>query len=122
MIKIGKSASNISVYSCQPKDRYELMDIIHDRIEQEGTNCDLNDIDVSKITDMSYLFYVSDFNGDISKWDVSNVEVMVFMFGKSTFNRDISKWKINKNCYTEHMFYNCPIKEEYKPLIFQNKI
>ena len=122
MIKIGKSVANISVYTYQPKDKKELIEIIDDRIEQEGPNCDLNDIDTSLITDMSHLFYKSRFNGNISRWDVSNVENIGWMFSWSKFNGDISKWKINKNCYNYHMFYNCPIKEEYKPLIFQNKI
>ena len=57
MIKIGNNISDFSVYSCQPKTRGELNVIIGDRISKEGSNCDLNDVDVSLITDMSGLFY-----------------------------------------------------------------
>ena len=139
MIKIGNNLSEWSVYSCQPKKTYELKKIIKDRISKEGHNCDLNDIDVSLITDMSYLFYGSKFDGDISRWDVSNVinmtgmfdrskfnqdisnwylskvKKMDFMFCFSKFNQDISKWKIDKDCNTDDMFEDCPIRDEYKP-------
>ena len=165
MIKIGNNISEFSVYSCQPKTYDELKEIIKDRISKEGSNCDLNDIDVSLITDMTGLFMGSKFNGDISKWDVSNVknmswmfdeswfngdisnwdvsnvtnmwcmfnkskfdqdisnwnvsnvEFMGWMFAFSKFNQDISNWKINKDCKTVGMFKNCPIKEEYKPIL-----
>ena len=46
----------------------ELKALIKQRIEEQGPNCDLNDIDVSRITDMSYIFFRSPFKGDISKW------------------------------------------------------
>ena len=96
MIKIGNNLSEFSIYSCQPKTKKELVEIIEDRISKEGHNCDLNDIDTSLITDMSYLFFQSNFNGDISKW------------------------KINKDCETRHMFEDCPIKEEFKPKSLQS--
>ena len=81
-LKIGNNLSEWSAYSCQPKDKEELEQIIKDRISKEGPNCDLNDIDVSLIDDMSKLFAESEFNGDISKWDVSNVINMEGMFYK----------------------------------------
>ena len=134
-LKLGKSR-----YSCQPKTKKELKDIITQRIKDEGNEVDLNDIDVSKITDMSDLFY-SNFNGNISKWDVSNVTDMNYMFsGCRSFNQDISSWDVSKVTdmsnmffwceafnqdisawnisnikYSLNMFYNCPIKEKYKP-------
>ena len=142
-LKIGKNLSKFSAYSCQPKTKNELIKIIKDRIAENGTDCDLNDIDTSLITDMSGLFYRSPFNGDISKWNVLNVESMADMFNKSAFNGDISnwdvskvrymgwmfaysnfdgdlsKWNVDNNCMTGNMFYECPIKNEHKPRLLQ---
>ena len=120
MIKIGKNISEFSVYSCQPKTKDELKKIIEDRISKEGPNCDLNDIDVSLITDMSCLFFDSKFNGDISKWDTSNVANMSYMFSGSNFNQDISNWKIKTGCNTKNIFAGCPIKKKYKPKLLQS--
>ena len=114
-LKIGKNLSEWSSYSCQPKTKDELKKIIKDRISKDGTNCDLNDIDTSLITDMSYLFRESKFNGDISEWDVRNCKSMQRMFQYSHFNHDISKWKIDKDCDTYYMFIESQIKKEYKP-------
>ena len=143
MIKIGKNISEFSIYSCQPKTKKELKKIIEDRISKEGSNCDLNDIDVSLIDDMSWLFYISKFNGDISKWNVSKVENMSYMFNdakfngdisnwnvsnvqnmtnmfaNSNFNQDISNWKINSRCHLDYAFYLCRIRKEYKPKSLQ---
>ena len=80
-LKIGKNISKFSTYSCQPKTKEELKEIIKERMKTNGPDCDLNDIDVSLVKDMSFLFCRSKFNGDISKWDVSNVESMDSMFG-----------------------------------------
>ena len=90
IIKKSNKQSNNN-YKYFPETKKELKDIIKQRIKQEGNKVDLNDIDVSKITDMSHLFELTDFNGDISNWDVSNVTDM------------------------RYMFVNCPIKEKYKP-------
>ena len=72
----------------------ELIEIINRRIEEQGFECNLNDIDVSKVTDLSGLFYKSEFNGNISQWDVSNVKSMKEMFQGSRFNGDLSKWNV----------------------------
>jgi hypothetical protein len=39
------------------------------------------------------------------------------MFSYSNFNGDISNWKIKPDCRTSDIFYKCPIKDEYKPII-----
>ena len=57
-------------YKYFPETKDELQDIIKQKIEKEGNECNLNDIDVSKITDMSFLFLdikLKKFNGDISE-------------------------------------------------------
>ena len=79
-------------------------------------NGDISKWDVSNVTKMSCMFDSSDFNGDISDWNISNVTDMSYMFFGSKFNRDLSKWIIKiKDCNTEDMFKGCPIKDEYKP-------
>ena len=117
-----------------PTTREELEDEISIRLSRGQTN--LNDIDTSKITDMSYLFFADkrdlrnldiskwdtsnvtdmhnmfyncfDFNCDLSKWNVSNVEDMSNMFdGCRKFNSDLSKWKVSKVKDMKYMFYNC---------------
>ena len=77
-------------YKYFPQTWDELQNIIEQRIEQEGNEVDLNDIDVSNITDMSYLFLNQQFNCDISKWNVSNVKYIEFMF---TFCQIENKYK-----------------------------
>ena len=82
-------------YNLRPNSALELKKLIGQRIKEQGPNCDLNDIDVSRVKDMSYLFYDSKFNGDISQWNVSGVENMSEMFCRSKFNGDISKWNVS---------------------------
>ena len=122
-------------YNYHPKTTDDLRKLVKKLIKERGENADLNDIDTSEITNMSYLFYDSNFNGDISKWDVSNVTNMTYMFFDSKFNGDISKWdvsnvkfmigmlmytkfngdisgwNINKECRTNVIFDGCPLEK-----------
>ena len=129
-------------YNYFPETKEELKEIINKRIKEEGYEVDLNDIDVSEITDMSELFAnMNEFNGNISEWDVSNVSNMYYMFlgcskfnqdisnwdvsnvinmhgmfwGCNNFNQDISKWDVSNVTDMSYMFYNCKLKEKYKP-------
>ena len=103
---IKKSTSFNHKYFPQTKE--ELREIIEQRIKIEGSEVDLNDIDVSRIIDMSDLFRGLDFNGNISEWDVSNVENMYRMFyGCKSFNQDISGWDVSKVLDMDSMFSGC---------------
>ena len=109
----------IKSYKYHPKDKFELREILEERLA-EDKNANLNDIDVSQITDVGYtnnqngkefnpLFKGLDpHNIDISKWDVSNIKRMNCMFdGCEHFNCDLSKWDVSnvENMYC--MFDGC---------------
>ena len=89
----------------------ELKRLIALRIKEHGSDCDLNDIDVSHITDMSYMFYDSTFKGDISKWDVSNVTNMDSMFCNTIFDGDISGWDVHNLRDMSYMFIYSPLSD-----------
>ena len=103
-----------------PKTKAELIKCFEDKLEKYGlgtkdNQLNLNDIDVSQITDMSQLFdnYRTSNNGerlnlyiDISEWDVSNVENMEFMFRLTKFNGDISNWDVSNVEDMSFMFDN----------------
>ena len=108
--------SNMYVY--YPETKKELREIIIQRIKDCGPECNLNNIDVSNIEDMSDLFSANEynygnkifrnFNGDISLWNVSNVKDMSGMFyGCINFNCDLSHWDVSNVKYMDIMFYMC---------------
>ena len=112
VIKKNKSTE----YKYFPETKEELQDIILRRIKAEGNKVDLNDIDTSKITDMSKLFADLSFNGNISDWNVSNVTDMNRMFsGCKNFNSDISNWDVSNVINNTSIFAFCPIEEKYRP-------
>ena len=94
-----------------------MENILEQLIKERGNEGDFNDIDTSKITDMSKLFdRMTKFNGDISEWDVSNVTNMSWMFYYcKSFNQNISNWNVSKVEYNYNIFFNCPIEKKYKP-------
>lgn len=140
--KFKLSSKNIGhKYNYCPKDKTELVKLIIELIKKRGYDADLNDIDVSKITnmgtlfnfnrdminfngdisewdvsnveDMTAMFFASKFNGDISEWDVSNVNDMSMMFCQSNFNRkeDLENWNVNNVESMKNIFFHCPLEK-----------
>ena len=97
-------------YNYRPQTRSELDKIIEKLLDERGPDADLNDIDVSAITNMSELFSrVDPRKIDISKWNVSNVDDMSHMFENcENFNSDLSSWNVSNVTDMADMFYNCP--------------
>ena len=132
------SKSKVNTYNYHPKDKNELKKLIEKLIKERGNEANLNDIDTSQITDMSYVFMNSTFDGDISNWDVSNVEYMHHMFFNSkftgekrnlsnwdvskvkdmscmfswsNFNSNISNWDVSNVKNIDGIFFNCPLQD-----------
>ena len=68
------------------------------------------------VENMSGMFSgASSFNQPIGDWEFPNVTDMRNMFSNATsFNQDLSKWDLKGKKKTK-IFYDCPIKKEYKP-------
>ena len=92
--------SNTRSATLTPKSKDELRSIIVEETKRQGPDANLNFIDTSLITDMSYLFSVGGFSiGSIKidEWDVSNVKNMSYMFmGCSKLKCDLSGWDVSK--------------------------
>ena len=102
---------NETMNKVTPKIKVELREIIEKELERQGCDADLNFIDTSQITDMSYLFKDMLIGHiKIDKWDVSNVTNMKEMFCRAYyFNCDLSRWDVSKvaNMYSMFAFaYN----------------
>lgn len=85
-----------------------IKQIVQKSLKKLGSDADLNFIDVSAVTDFSWLFDNADgnfdFTGDISNWDVSSARTFKGMFHKSSFNGDLSKWKFPNATDLSQMF------------------
>ena len=67
---------------------------------------EINNWDVSKVTDMSSMFYnTGAFNQPLNKWNVSNVEYMNSMFTfANSFNQPLNNWNVSKVKNMDSMF------------------
>ena len=104
-------SANTKSVRIRPTAKAELKDLIKLELVRQGPDADLNHIDVSQITDMSWLFNeLNPGNIKIDKWDVSNVTNMSWMFSFcKKFNADLSKWRTRVSNVTnmQSMFLGC---------------
>lgn len=79
--------------------------IVHDEIEFTLAQSK-HKVFTGQVTNMSWLFYDTSFNGDISYWDTSNVTNMAGMFfDAQSFNQPIGNWNISNVTDITSMFY-----------------
>lgn len=105
---LSKDEISRTTHKYFPTTYYELEEICTDHFINH--NYDLTDIDVSNITDFSYLFRNNiDANKiDVSNWDVSNGTCFRFMFADNKeFTADLSNWNVSKGVNFDYMFENC---------------
>ena len=92
-----------------PKTIKELRKEIQHRIDNKIF--DFNDIDISNIEDLSWLFAEENIiNIDISNWDVSHVKNMNAMFYNCRYLHtcgDLSSWDVSNVTDMTFMFSNC---------------
>ena len=116
-VQLSYTDEEITNLNNTPTNILQLVELIKYNVRLHGWTCDLNNIDVSNISNISGLFaqtwpYSTDvktydlnaFNGDISQWDVSNVTDMSFMFYHSNFTGDISQWDVSNTTNMYNMF------------------
>ena len=107
---IGKNI----IHKKQVSTKEELRKILVIRLSQDP-NADLNDIDVSKITNMGPMNnYKGLFEGldphniDISRWNIRNVKTMRGMFANCpNFNSNLSGWDVSNVEDMGFMFDGC---------------
>ena len=102
-------SSNTKALRIRPETKRELITLIFQELERQGPDADLNFIDTSLITNMTYLFHhFSIRNIKIDEWDVSNVTNMEGMFlGCSELNCDLSKWDVSNVTNMRSTFAGC---------------
>jgi len=133
-LRLGR---NIQKYNYHPKTFKELREIVYERAKTNKDDIlDLNDIDISNIDNLSYLFervdikavdmnnwdvsHVKDIHGMfwcndnieeiyIDEWDTSNIESFYGTFYKCKKLNilDLSNWKFDKCTEFDLMFKGC---------------
>ena len=108
--KLDKPINSEDHFDYFPETKQELIKNIEECLNSKNYN--LNCIDTSKITDMSYLFKnITLPNNEqiyFDKWNVSNVKDMSYMFANCYYiNPDLSSWNVSNVEYMTRMFENC---------------
>lgn len=110
-LKINKE-SGAHHYNYCPDSYSELRTLVRQLIRDRGEDADLNDIDISKVDNISNLFaYLEGVvvgKIKIDKWDVSHVIEMRSVFEDCDFfDADLSSWDVSNVEDMQEMFLGC---------------
>jgi len=113
LLDVNDRIINLEVYIFEKKQ--ELVDAFNGLCINRNTACliygEIKNWDISKITDLSNLFFEKSTFGNsdrdnISNWNTSNVTDMSGMFyGATDFNKDIRRWIIQIMTNVNLIFY-----------------
>lgn len=79
---------------------------VSDRAKALQLYGDINDWDVSRVTNMDALFRYLSFNDRIDRWDVRKVTSMGHMFAfVKDFNQPLNTWRVEQVTDMRHMFH-----------------
>ena len=108
-ILINKSSKFINKIKVESLE--QLQALIRERYNNNKSFIDLNDLDISELDDLSYIFHGSDIEVvDISGWDTSNVTTMENMFSFCDKLKNIigiENLDVSKLEDANSMFYCC---------------
>lgn len=95
-----------------------LRECIKTAQEEQGPNCDLNHLDISKVTDLSNLFADCTGQPDVSRWDVRQVNNMSNMFVRADYCGDLSAWQPEQLHIAVTMLTRHSLREMPKPCFY----
>ncbi|MFD1628742.1 BspA family leucine-rich repeat surface protein [Pseudopedobacter beijingensis] len=102
-----KNAANLKYNAFDSPDLAEVKDLSWMFAGVGSFNSQLNNWDVSKVTDMNHMFYgCARFNNNsLNNWNVSQVTNMSYMFsGNIGFNQNLNSWNVSSVKDMSYMF------------------
>ncbi|MEE1898439.1 BspA family leucine-rich repeat surface protein [Flavobacterium rakeshii] len=105
MHKAFYKTSNLEINASDAPNLSQVTDLSY-MFFMSGINQSINNWDVSTITNMSYTFSNTYFfDQTLNNWDVSNVTDMSYMFRNSGYNQPLDNWDVSSVVNMSHMFY-----------------
>ena len=103
-----RGASDVTYAATDAPDLSKVTDMSNMFYGATSFDGDLSGWDVSRVTNMNSMFIsAASFDGNLSGWDVSKVTGMTSMFdGATAFNGDLSSWDVSQVTDMATMFNN----------------
>ncbi len=100
------------------ENKADLRECIKEALYLQGADCDLNHIDISKVTDLSNLFADCTGQPDVSHWEVGHVRDMSGLFVRADYCGDLSAWRPQSLEKATTMLTRHSMREMPKPCFY----